>query len=57
MSIVAAVALDVAQAAYRATITNLESGLVFFAAAITSAGSLKVVTTPVVDAAEVAIAA
>ena len=56
VSIVTAVALDVAQAAYRATITNLESGLVALAAAITSAGGLKTVTTLVVDAVEVAAA-
>jgi len=57
VSIVTAVALDVAQAAYRATITNLESGLVALAAAITSAGGLKTVATLVVDVAEIAAAA
>jgi hypothetical protein len=57
VSIITAVALDVAQAAYRATLKNLESGLVALASAITSAGGLKVVTTLVVDAAEAAIAA
>jgi hypothetical protein len=57
VSIITAVALDVAQAAYRATLTNFESGLVALASAITSAGGLKTVTTLVVDAVEVAAAA
>ncbi len=57
VSIITAVALDVAQAAYRTTLTNFESGLVALASAITSAGGLKTVTTLVVDAVEVAAAA
>ncbi|WBO21991.1 hypothetical protein [Sphingomonas abietis] len=52
VAIIEAVALDVAQAAYRATLKNLESGLVALAASITSAGGLKVVTTLVVDGIE-----
>lgn len=52
VAIIEAVALDVAQAAYRATLTNLESGLVALAASITSAGGLKVVTTLVIDGIE-----
>jgi hypothetical protein len=47
--IIGAIALDVAQAAYRKTLTNLESGLVALASEISSAGGLKVVSTLVVD--------
>ena len=56
VSIITAVALDVAQAAYRKTLTNFESGLVALASSITSAGGFKTVATLVVDAVEVAAA-
>ena len=52
VSIITAVAVDVAQAAYRATLTNLESGLIALASSIESAGGLKLVTTLVVDGIE-----
>lgn len=50
--IIEAVALDVAQAAYRATLTNLESGLIALASSITASGGLKTVTTLVIDGIE-----
>ncbi|MDH7640528.1 hypothetical protein [Sphingomonas oryzagri] len=52
INIIGAVALDVAQAAYRATLPNLESGLVALASAIESAGGLKLAATLVVDGIE-----
>jgi hypothetical protein len=52
INIIGAVALDVAQAAYRATLANLESGLIALASSIESAGGLKVVTTLVIDGIE-----
>lgn len=52
LNIIGAVALDVAQAAFRATLPNLESGLVALASSIQTAGGLKLVTTLVIDGIE-----
>ena len=52
VNIITAVAVDVAQAAYRATLTNLECGLIALASSIESAGGLKLVTTLVIDGIE-----